>query len=64
GADYVLIDRISGTTQAYLIPAIQAYPHRFQLVHQTQEPATYVMKVLPPGPPRQEIPPATEERND
>lgn len=64
GADYVLIDRISGTTQAYLIPAIQAYPHRFQLVHQTQEPATYVMKVLPPGPPRQQIPPDTEERND
>ena len=64
GADYVLIDRISGTTQAYLIPAIQAYPHRFQLVHQTQEPATYVMKVLPPEPPRQEIPATPEERND
>ncbi len=64
GADYVLIDRISGTTQAYLIPAIQAYPHRFQLVHQTQEPATYVMKVLPPEPPRQEIPATPEERNN
>jgi len=64
GADYVLVDRFSGTTQAYLIPAIQAYPYRFQVVHQTAEPATYVMKVLPSEPPIQQIPAPSEERNN
>jgi len=47
GADYVIVDRISGTTQAYLIPTIQAYPGRFSVVYKTTEPVTYVFKVIP-----------------
>lgn len=60
GADYVIVDRISRTTQAYLIPTIQAYPHRFEMVHRTAEPATFVMKILPPELPF--MPP--QERNE
>ncbi len=61
GADYVIVDRISGTTQAYLIPAIQAYPHRFEVVYKTAEPATYVLKVLPPGTPPPQRPEPQQE---
>ena len=63
GANYVIIDRISGTTQAYLIPTIQAYPHRFETVYQTSEPKTFVLKVLPPVQPPRLIDDAIIERN-
>ncbi len=33
GADYVLVDRLSATTDMYLIPAVTAYLDRFEIVH-------------------------------
>lgn len=53
GASYVIVDRISGTTQQYLIPAVQKYQNRFQVAHITGEPKTYVLKLLPKPPPIQ-----------
>ncbi len=51
GAQYVLIDRLSGTTQQFLIPTIQQYPDRFESVYVTGEPKTYVLKILPKSKP-------------
>ncbi len=48
-ADYILVDQVSGTTQRYLIPALRpGIPERYELVHQTPEPATYVLHVKLP----------------
>ncbi len=47
GAQYVLVDRLSGTTQRFLIPTIQQYSDRFEPVYVTGEPKTYVLKILP-----------------
>jgi len=47
GADYVVIDRFTQSTQAYLIPAINAYPGRFEIVYKTPPPETFVLKILP-----------------
>jgi len=51
GAKYVIIDRLSGTTQQFLIPTIQQYPDRFEPVYVTNEPKTYVLKILPKSQP-------------
>lgn len=47
GADYVVVDRISGTTDRYLVPAIQAYQARFELVYEDGEPPSYIFRLLP-----------------
>lgn len=50
GAEYVVVDNLSATTPRYLIPAIQASPGRFEVVHQTAAPATWLFRFLPsPG---------------
>jgi hypothetical protein len=45
GATYVVLDRLSGTTARYLVPAIQKYRNRFGLAHQEGDPerSTYVL---------------------
>ncbi len=47
GADYVVVDQISGTTGRYLVPAIQAYQTRFELVYEDGEPPSYIFRLLP-----------------
>lgn len=47
GADYVVADQISGTTGRYLVPAIQAYQTRFELVYADGEPPSYIFRLLP-----------------
>jgi len=48
-ADYIVVDQVSGTTQRYLIPALRpGIPDRYELVHQTPEPATYVLRIKRP----------------
>jgi hypothetical protein len=48
-ADFIVVDPFGGTTQRFLIPAIQPHvPERFEVVYQTSEPATYVLKVKSP----------------
>ena len=48
-ADYILVDQVSGTTQRYLIPALRpGIPDRYELIHQTPEPATYILRVNRP----------------
>ena len=46
GADYVIIDRLSGTTQQYLIPAVNGFRYRFVPVYVSPPPETYVLKIL------------------
>lgn len=43
--DYVVIDAIFGTTQQYLVPAVQQQPGEFFIVHQTEAPVTFVLGV-------------------
>ena len=43
--DFVLIDAIFGTTQQYLVPAVQQQPGQFFIVHQTEAPVTFVLGV-------------------
>jgi len=47
GVSYVIVDsfRWTGTTRRYLIPAIERYPERFEIVYVTPEPKTYILKV-------------------
>ena len=47
GASYVVVDQVSGTTGRYLIPAIRAFPSRFELVYEGGEPVTVVLRLLP-----------------
>ncbi len=47
GADYVVIDQVSGTTGRYLIPAIQANRSRFEPVYQGGTPPTLILRILP-----------------
>ncbi|MCY3601371.1 MAG: hypothetical protein OXN85_15495 [Gemmatimonadetes bacterium] len=47
GADYVVVDQISATTGRYLVPAIQAYQTRFELVYGDGEPPSYIFRLLP-----------------
>ena len=46
-ADYVMVEPVSGTSQRYLVPAIE--PHlgkRFQIVYQAGSPPAYVLQVI------------------
>ena len=47
GADYVVVDQVSGTTGRYLVPALQAYQTRFELVYEDGEPPSYIFRLLP-----------------
>lgn len=47
GADYVVVDQISGTTLRYLVPAIQANPDRFEPVYEGGTPPTLIFRILP-----------------
>jgi hypothetical protein len=47
GADYVVVDQVSGTTARYLVPAIQASAGRFELVYEGGEPPTFVFRLHP-----------------
>jgi len=51
--DYVVVDGFTwtGTTQRYLIPAIEAHRDRFQPVHRLENPDTWVFKILPSAAP-------------
>jgi hypothetical protein len=44
GADYVVVDAISGTTARYLVPAIEAHLSRFVVLHREEGPATWVLR--------------------
>jgi len=45
-AGYIVVDQVSGTTQRYLIPALRpGIPARYELIYQTPEPATYVLRI-------------------
>lgn len=46
GADYVVVDQVSGTTARYLIPAIQAHRARFEGVYEGGDPPTFVLRFL------------------
>lgn len=45
-ADYVVVDQVSGTTQRYLVPAIQAHEARFELVYAGGDPPSAVFRLL------------------
>lgn len=47
GAGYVVVDQVSGTTGRYLIPAIRAFPSRFEVVYEGGEPVTVILRLLP-----------------
>jgi len=47
GADYVVVDQISGTTPRYLVPAIRAHLDRFEPVYQGGTPTTSILRILP-----------------
>ena len=49
GADYVVIDQVSGTTQRYLVPAIRAHEARFEAVYVGGDPPTAILRLLPPA---------------
>lgn len=44
GADYVVVDRVSGTTVRYLLPAIEAFRNRFEVVYAEGEPPTPILR--------------------
>jgi hypothetical protein len=44
--EYIIVDQVSGTTQRYLIPALRpGIPAHYELIYQTPEPATYILRV-------------------
>jgi len=47
GADYVVVDQISGTTLRYLVPAIREHAARFEPVYQGGTPPTTIFRILP-----------------
>lgn len=48
GAEFVVVDRLSATTRVYLIPAINAYVDRFEVVHVIGgEEGTIMLRLLP-----------------
>ncbi|WP_419935569.1 hypothetical protein [Candidatus Palauibacter sp.] len=49
GADYVVVDQVSGTTQRYLVPAIRAHEDRFEAVYVGGEPPSAIFRLLPPA---------------
>ena len=46
GADFVLVDQVSATTQRYLVPAIRAHEGRFEAVYAGGDPVSAVFRVL------------------
>lgn len=48
GADYVVVDQVSGTTPRYLVPAIRAHQARFEPVYEGGAPPSYIFRVHPP----------------
>lgn len=44
GADYVVVDALSGTTVRYLVPAVEAHPSRFEVLHREENPSTWVLR--------------------
>lgn len=48
GADYVVVDQVSGTTPRYLVPAIQTHRLRFEAVYEGGQPPTFVLRFLEP----------------
>ncbi len=46
--DYVVIDRIRAETGQYLVPAVNANKELFEIVYQTDEPVTYVLRLVKP----------------
>jgi hypothetical protein len=48
GADYVIVDALSGTTLRYLVPVIRSVPERFEPVHRVGEGdlPTYVLRYI------------------
>ena len=49
GANYVVVDQVSGTTGRYLIPAIQAFRQRFEVVYEGGAPVTVILRLLSPA---------------
>ncbi|WP_419162025.1 hypothetical protein [Candidatus Palauibacter sp.] len=49
GADYVVVDQVSGTTARYLVPAIREYEDRFEAVYVGGEPASAIFRLLSPA---------------
>ena len=48
GVDYVVVDQLGfSSTPRFLVPAIQQYPERFQIVWQQPNPDTFVLRLLP-----------------
>lgn len=50
GADYVVVDAISGTTVRYLVPSIEAHPDRFSVVYREGRPPTWILRLRPERP--------------
>ena len=49
GVDYVVIAPISGTTARYLIPALEKYRDRFEMVLKVPEPDTFLLRMKKEG---------------
>ena len=50
GADYVVVDQLGfSSTYDFLVPAIQRYPERFELLWQKSGPDTYIFRFVPKG---------------
>lgn len=49
GADFVLVDQVSATTQRYLLPAIRAHESRFEAVYAGGDPVSAVFRLLAPA---------------
>ncbi len=47
GADYVVVDAISGTTSRYLVPALRQNLPMFEIVYEGGEPPTFVLSFDP-----------------
>ncbi len=47
GADYVVVDAISGTTSRYLVPALRENLPMFEIVYEGGEPPTFVLSFEP-----------------
>ena len=48
GADYVVVDQLGfSSTYDFLIPAIQRFPERFELLWQRPGPETYIFRFVP-----------------
>jgi 4-amino-4-deoxy-L-arabinose transferase-like glycosyltransferase len=49
GVDYVVVDQLGfSSTPRFLVPAIQQYPERFEILWQQPNPDTFVLRFLPP----------------